>query len=96
LEFPVDGVLYLFNPLSGAFDRLSDKASQAEWILLKSTGSCSRAFTEALLPRGYVYEDASEENALIEKLVSLGEEQAQEALRCHVILSYDCNLRCTY
>lgn len=96
LEFPVDGVLYLFNPLSGAFDRLPDKASQAEWTLLKSTGSCSPAFLEALLPRGYVYEREEDEKALMDKQISRGENLAGEAVRCHAILSYDCNLRCTY
>lgn len=69
LEFSVDGTLYLFNTLSGALDRLTDKASQEEWRLLKSTGSCSPALVDALKERGYAYDDPQEEAALLEKLM---------------------------
>lgn len=96
LEFPVDGTLYLFNPLSGAFDRLTDTVVQKEWGLLKSSGNCSPGLAEILKNRGYVYEDQREEVALVEKLQRLAERETSQTIRCHVILSYDCNLRCVY
>lgn len=96
LEFPVARTLYLFNPLSGALDRLTDKVTQKEWRLLKSSGHCSPALAEMLKSRGYAYEDQGEEAALVEKLQRFAEHETSHTIRCHIILSYACNLRCVY
>ncbi len=96
LEFRVRETLYLFNQLSGAVDRLSDKAVQQEWRLLKSFGRCSPTLSEVLRSRGYVWRDRQEEEVLIERLRRASDQQASRIMRCHVILTYDCNLQCAY
>ncbi|HPD06409.1 MAG TPA: radical SAM protein [Candidatus Bipolaricaulis sp.] len=96
LEFWVDGILYLFNPLSGALDSMQDVSKQEEWKRLRDRKTGSHELVEELSSRGYIYNDEQEEAALRARLQDLAEREASRAVRCHVILTYECNLRCVY
>lgn len=96
IEFQVDEVLYLFNPLSGALDCIEDVVKQREWKRLKIHGQGSPKLVRELESRGYVYKDQQEEIALANRLRDLGDEKASSVIRCHIIPTYECNLRCVY
>lgn len=68
IEFKVDGVLYLFNPLSGALDCIEDPAKQREWKCLKGHRRGSLELVKELESRGHLYRDQHEEIALANRL----------------------------
>lgn len=96
MEFKVDGVLYLFNPLSGALDCMEDPAKQREWKRLKDRRRGSLELVKELESRGHLYKDQQEEIALANRLRHLAEREALRVVRLHVIPTYECNLRCVY
>ncbi|MGC9797386.1 radical SAM protein [Fervidobacterium riparium] len=95
IEFNVENCIYLINPLSGSLDKIADEQFIQEWNLVKNKKSKNYEFLKMLSDRGYIFFDVSEEEKLHKKLSNFIK-QMKKPLRVHLILSYDCNLRCKY
>lgn len=96
VELIADGVLYLFNPLSGALDRITDDKIREQWVDARQGLCRSEDVLGMFMKRGYIYHNKEEEAQLVKKLQALEYQVTSKTLRCHIIFTYDCNLRCTY
>lgn len=68
VEFVVDGVLYLFNPLSGALDRITDDKIREQWVDVKCGTHRGEDALDMFIQRGYIHHNKEEEAALVKKL----------------------------
>lgn len=98
MEFNVDGTLYLLNPLSGAFNRIDSPELKEQWKQLSQGAELPEndAFVSKLVKGGFVYRDEDEERIQYNRVKAIADAFYQRTLRCHIIMSYDCNLSCVY
>jgi len=88
--------MYLLNPLSGAFSRFDSIQLQREWSHLKNGKAASNELVEHLKSKSFLFEKKEEEDDLTLKLRMLDNKVTNMTLRCNIILTYDCNLNCSY
>lgn len=97
-EFQVADCLYIFNSLSGALNKIESKSYIDFWQKL-NTGQQEEVpadFVERLKTNGFIYGKAEDEQEQYNRVKNIALKHYGNVLRCHIVMTYNCNLACTY
>ena len=100
-----DGKQLLVNSLNGLIDEIDKKTSNIikRWSLVEEIIPCNEEedkLLEELLKRGYIVDDALEEEKLMDNILSKLKTSVDKSKKIKenitLVLTYSCNFRCPY
>lgn len=97
-EFKVADHLYIFNALSGALNRIESRDYIDAWNRINEgqQNDVPDDFLRRLKSKGFIYETIEDEQAQYNRVRNIALRHYGKVLRCHIVLTYNCNLDCVY